>query len=532
MELTDESFKRIDFTKLTKNVQDKEFCGVPGDQHYQLLATISTYYENRNIIDLGTHLGHSAYALSYNETNTVFSFDIITKPKHPSVQDRKNIHFIEADLFEEKTNEKWRSTIENAAIILMDVDPHNGKMEYEFYNYLKSINFKGLLICDDVWFFKEMRDNFWYKIPNEEKLDISKYGHWSGTGLINFGEKIEKNTNENWTLVTGYFNLTKCEDASQEIKDRDDKYYMSHAVSTMNLPYNLVVYCDEISYEKIKNMRPENLKEKTKYVIREFDEFAFEKGGIMQETKFREYRNKIIENRKKKPYVFDNRNTASYYLFCMSRYAMLKETIKSNVFGSTQFCWINFCIERMGYKNVKNLDEALSVNRERFSTCYIDYVPKRLVEDTSKYYEYGRCGMCSGFFTGNAKYMYEVCDLIEDKFVKYVNEGYGHADEQLYSAVYFENPGLFEHYFGDYQQMITNYVYIYENAEAPIRNLIKNSYLYEDYKKCNEACKFVWNSYLKGKCKIEEKEQQELYKYYMKSEKKISEENNIFISKN
>ena len=56
MELTDESFKRIDFTKLTKNVQDKEFCGVPGDQHYQLLATISTYYENRNIIDLGTHL--------------------------------------------------------------------------------------------------------------------------------------------------------------------------------------------------------------------------------------------------------------------------------------------------------------------------------------------------------------------------------------------------------------------------------------------------------------------------------------------
>ena len=159
----------------------------------------------------------------------------------------------------------------------MDVDPHNGKIEYEFYNYLKSINFKGLLICDDVWFFKEMRDNFWYKIPNEEKLDISKYGHWSGTGLINFGEKIEKNTNENWTLVTGYFNLTKCEDASQEIKDRDDKYYMSHAVSTMNLPYNLVVYCDEISYEKIKNMRPENLKEKTKYVIREFDEFAFEK---------------------------------------------------------------------------------------------------------------------------------------------------------------------------------------------------------------------------------------------------------------
>lgn len=72
--------------------------------------------------------------------------------------------------------------------------------------------------------------------------------------------------------------------------------------------------------------------------------------------------------------------------------------------------------------------------------------------------------------------MYKVCDLIEKKFLYYLEEGYGHADEQLYSPVYFENPDLFEHYYGDYQQMITNYVEIYEKPEAPIQNFIRNSF--------------------------------------------------------
>ena len=43
---------------------------------------------------------------------------------------------------------------------------------------------------------------------------------------------------------------------------------------------------------------------------------------------------------------------------------------------------------------------------------------------------------------------------MEKKFIHYVEKGYGHADEQLYSPVYFDNPDLFEHYYGDYQQII------------------------------------------------------------------------------
>lgn len=49
--------------------------------------------------------------------------------------------------------------------------------------------------------------------------------------------------------------------------------------------------------------------------------------------------------------------------------------------------------------------------------------------------------------------MYEVCDKIGNKFLQFLE------DKQLYSPVYFENPDLFEQYYGDYPEMISNYVY-------------------------------------------------------------------------
>ena len=54
------------------------FCDV-GKQHYRLLSYFSTLFNNCNIIDIGSHRGNSALALSYNKTNTVYSFDKISK---------------------------------------------------------------------------------------------------------------------------------------------------------------------------------------------------------------------------------------------------------------------------------------------------------------------------------------------------------------------------------------------------------------------------------------------------------------------
>ena len=92
---------------------------------------------------------------------------------------------------------------------------------------------------------------------------------------------------------------------------------------------------------------------------------------------------------------------------------MLKATIECNPFRSTHFAWINICIERMGFKNLIRLDEALHCKRDKFSTCHIHYRPKQLVNNYPEYFRHGGlCGMCSGFFTGNHEYMLKFCEFL------------------------------------------------------------------------------------------------------------------------
>ena len=506
-----------------------ELLEKPGRNHYYLLSYLSTQFNDINILDIGTHYGKSALALSYNKTNNIHSFNIKDELANPEIRNLENIHLHIENLFDPIIREKWKNFILKCPIIFFDIDPHNGIDEYDFFLFLQDIQYKGIVIYDDIWYFEQMRNNFWYKIPDNIKYDLTLMGHWSGTGIISFNPDIRfpKPDLSNWTLVTAYFNLSKSPDANYKIKERDADYYFSHAKSTMSLPYNLIVYCDEESLDTIKSMRPAFLADKTRYEVRNFYDLRFKKNGQLLDKTFADHRDKVADNRKTNNYYIDNRNTPSYYMFCMARYLMLKEVIEENYFESTHFAWINFCIERMGYQNLIHLEEALAVNREKFSTCYIDYIPEEIVRDVPQYYWYGRCSMCSGFFTGNKEYMYKACELIEDRFLDFLDSGHGHADEQLYSAVYFDYPEIFDHYYGDYLQMITNYKYIYDAADAPINNFIRNSFDSKNYKKCYEACQYVWKSYCLGKCEIPDDYIEYLFIRYMWCKTHLKDMNDI-----
>jgi hypothetical protein len=474
-----EKINDIDISILPYNGFDaSEHPSYPGKEHYKLLAFLSNQINSRDILDIGTHRGFSAIALSHNFTNTVHSFDIVENIDQ-RMKMIPNINFYIEDLWNPETREKRKEMILNSGMIFLDIDPHDGIREYEFYCFLRDNNYSGVLIVDDIWYFKGMRDNFWYLIPSENKLDITKYGHWSGSGLIKFNN-INSNYNNNWTFVTAYFDLTKCPDASQEIKNRDFEYYLNAANTTMCIDANLVVYCEPEFLEKFKNLRPDHLKHKTHYITCEFDDFPLNK-----------YRNKIIENRKKIPSA-DPRNTASYYLFCMSRYEMIKRSIDENIFGSTHFAWINICIERYGYRNVMALEEVMAENRNKFSTCYIDFIPQSVVNNLPFYFERGRCSLCSGFFTGNTYYFRLFCELIEKQFLEYLEAGYGHADEQLYSPIYFKHPEIFKVYFGDYLSMVTNYAKVKTDTHSIIYFLMNNSFNHQYYHITYMAGKAIW----------------------------------------
>ena len=491
-----------------------EFIGPAGKEHYKLLAWIAAQFDGRDIFDIGTHRGASALALSSgSSTNNIYSFDL--EHKYP-LADIANITYHTDNLMTEegRVAGSWVGRLLGSACIFLDIDPHEGSQERDFLFWLRASGYKGFIICDDIWYFKGMRDNFWYHFPAAEKVDVTGLGHWSGTGIVRFADSASADTlalwpttaatqPTNWTVVTAYFDLTKMPDASISIKARPAEHYLAAAKATMSTEQNLVIFCEPDSVEVLRAMRPAWLLHKTKFVPMSFEDFPL--------TQFRA---KIQQNRKEKPYAFDDRNTASYYLLCMSRYAMLKQVIAENPFGSTHFSWLNICIERMGWRNLPALDDIWRTQREKFSTCWIDYQPEALVRNLPEYFKWGRCGMCSGFFTGSAYYMKAFCDVIEDKFMVALEAGYGHADEQLFSMVYFDQPELFDTYVGDYQEMITNYVEPRDRPFQAVRNLATHSLQHGNLVVCEAACSSVWRAWKKGCAALEDGQLQELVRIY------------------
>jgi hypothetical protein len=155
-----------------------------GNEHYKLLASLSYQFPNNStIIDIGTSTGHSALALSINPNIKVITYNI--GDEVPSIENQmsiKNKNNIEIRI---KNCIKDIDILLNAPFILLDTF-HDGSFERELIQVLLCHNYKGIVMCDDIKLNKEMVD-FWNWVPLK-KIDVSNYGHWSGTGMILFDE--------------------------------------------------------------------------------------------------------------------------------------------------------------------------------------------------------------------------------------------------------------------------------------------------------------------------------------------------------
>ena len=144
-------------------------------EHYRLLAYLSTCYNHKTIIDLGTDKGCSALALSYNPSNRVISYDIEDRKVHPI--DLPNIEFRIKNAIED------RDELLASPLILLDT-AHDGVFERQVYTMLVEGQYGGLLLLDDIYLNPTMQ-RFWDRI-GLEKIDLTLLGHWSWTGLVRF----------------------------------------------------------------------------------------------------------------------------------------------------------------------------------------------------------------------------------------------------------------------------------------------------------------------------------------------------------
>ena len=191
-----DEFKMINFEYLVTSTYYNLNSGV---QEYRLYSYLSTLFNNIIILDLGTGQGTSAVALSHNINNKVITYDIINyiNNDNHSIYKKPNIEFRIKNILDD-LNEEFVSKIK---IVIIDIDNYGNiqKDIIDKIDKLYKLNFSGMIILDDVfnhpnYVIKDsmnilLKNLDTYK--NTKKIDVSKYGHWSGTCILLMNTDIE-----------------------------------------------------------------------------------------------------------------------------------------------------------------------------------------------------------------------------------------------------------------------------------------------------------------------------------------------------
>lgn len=173
----------------------------PGD-HYRILAGLIYNLDRSNgplkLVDIGTHYGTSARVmLDFSAPeDTVTTFDVTDWKKYETTYIKQTdfnsgrltqyLH----DLKEDKVFQLHKQLLMDADFIMCD-GPKDGIFERTFYQLLSTVKFTSKprwLLLDDIRFTSEMTS---WRLIDSPKVDLTSFGHFSGTGLVNISNGLK-----------------------------------------------------------------------------------------------------------------------------------------------------------------------------------------------------------------------------------------------------------------------------------------------------------------------------------------------------
>ena len=163
----------------------------PGE-HYKLLAGLMISLKPKKVIEIGTATGLSAITIKkFMELDSkIYTFDIVPW-NHFKETVLTNDDFLDTRLIQVLDDLSIASVMRNYIDLFKDVDiifmdaSKDGKFELIMMNHLKLIKFEKppLILFDDIRLWNML--DVWRTIT-APKIDLTSFGHWSGTGLVHF----------------------------------------------------------------------------------------------------------------------------------------------------------------------------------------------------------------------------------------------------------------------------------------------------------------------------------------------------------
>jgi len=167
----------------------------PGD-HYRLLAGLLTSLRPHSIVDIGTHMGTGTRVMcDYAPKAKVDTFDLtpwdefektfLTESDFEEGGGHLTQHL--SDLSDPEEFCKYTALLQQADFIMVDACK-DGVFEEKFYSLLSTISMENktrYMLLDDIRFTSELVN--WRRIESP-KIDLTSFGHFTGTGLVDISE--------------------------------------------------------------------------------------------------------------------------------------------------------------------------------------------------------------------------------------------------------------------------------------------------------------------------------------------------------
>ncbi len=294
----------------------------------------------------------------------------------------------------------------------------------------------------------------------------------------------------NCTLTTACFDLTRFNNKSRNLNEA-----ISNMKVLLTVPCYLVIHTDSICIDLIKEIRNSyNLDHLTRYVVTNFEDLS----------NF-PYLDKIKSNREKYWPTRDERTSSESHLLCCNKFNFVLQTIYTNPFNTTKFGWIdgtnlknNFSAICENYKDGMLLD-ILHNSSDKFHIQILNVTDKKYknIDNKREYYEKYRWVVCGGFFVTAPDAGIKILNRLKDVFTNTtspLNYGFGHGEEMFYLEILDEFPDDLHLSYGDYGQILDNFIVPTANIEYVYYTIIqglKNNGHMDTYKK---ACAMLKQS--------------------------------------
>jgi predicted O-methyltransferase YrrM len=169
------------------------FLTWPGE-HYRLLAAFVQKLQPQLVIEIGTDTGLSSLAMKkyLPPTGRLITYDV--RPwKTVEEHVLEDADFADGrleqrlvDLSDPEQARKNRDVLEAADFFFIDA-PKDNVFEYRLMERFNELNLKpgAVMLFDDTKLGSMLK--FWHELRHP-KLDITSFGHWSGSGLVEWSK--------------------------------------------------------------------------------------------------------------------------------------------------------------------------------------------------------------------------------------------------------------------------------------------------------------------------------------------------------